>query len=157
MWPTYDWNGCFIPSHRNGKELAEGFFGTVWQVQADMAWHPSWLGLPGHNSIYPCIHCQLSRDELYDVYKKKHQLNTHDDFLQVIQPRKFQISLWELVGGCHVTPDLMHTKWLGVDQYLLGSAVAILKEKFDTWSALQNALLEHFGLPTFPFGCENLS
>lgn len=114
-----------------------------------MAWHPSWLGLPGHNSIYPCVHCSLSRDELYDVYKKKHCLHTHQDFLNAIRYRAFRISLWDLVGGCHVTPDLMHTKWLGVDQYLLGSALAMLNQKFGSINEMQEALLAHLGLTRF--------
>jgi len=150
VWPTYDWKGGYIPSHRNGKDLAGGFFATVWQVQADMAWHPSWLGLPGHNSLYPCVHCRLHKTELFDVKTlKKQELNTHDDFQKILDNRTFKIELWKLVGGCHVTPDLMHTKWLGVDQYLLGSALAILHEKFGSLNEMHEALLAHLGLTMF--------
>ena len=44
------------------------------------------------------------------------------------------ISLWQVPGltGLHLNPDIMHTKWLGTDQYLLGGVLTILLEhKYD--------------------------
>ena len=51
------------------------------------------------------------------------------------------------VSGLNVTPDIMHTKWLGVDAYLLGSAMAVmLKFKFNSdVDALHQELSRYFG------------
>ena len=51
------------------------------------------------------------------------------------------------VSGLTVTPDIMHTKWLGVDTYLLGSAMAVmLKFKFNSdVDALHLELSRYFG------------
>ena len=51
------------------------------------------------------------------------------------------------VSGLTVTPDIMHTKWLGVDTYLLGSAMAVmLKFKFNSdVDALHQELSRYFG------------
>ena len=49
------------------------------------------------------------------------------------------ISLWQVPGltGLHLNPDIMHTKWLGTDQYLLGGVLTILLEhKYDNLQQL---------------------
>lgn len=57
------------------------------------------------------------------------------------------VALFDVPGvtGLNVNPDIMHTKWLGTDTYLLGSAICIMHRfKFGkNMAALIDALRQH--------------
>ena len=109
-----------------------GFYAAIWLIQADLAWHPQWLGLPGHNANLPCCKCGLPKEEILQVHAIKPNLGTNREFLERLEQRQWKIVLWDLVPGAHVSPDIMHTTWLGTDTYFLGSVLGIcLDYKFD--------------------------
>ena len=80
----------------------------------------------------PCCKCGLTKEQILQVHAIKPKLYTNKEFLERLEQRQWKISLWDLVPGAHVSPDIMHTKWLGTDTYFLGSVLSIcLDHKFD--------------------------
>ena len=90
---------------------AGAYFAAVWQVHCDLAWHPQWLLLPGHNGKLPCQLCMSSRENLFQPRRQ-----THPNIMSPLEwkarftiiPRT--ISLWKVPGltGLHLNPDIMH-------------------------------------------------
>ena len=130
-------------------EHAGGYFGSVWQIQADLAWHPTWLGLPAHNALEPCQLCPAARENLFSITKRRKPVlhNAAEWRLRFDGPKLMKLFTVPGVSGLTVSPDIMHTKWLGVDTYLLGSAMAVmLKFKFNSdVDALHLELSRYFG------------
>ena len=136
-----------------GTPLAGGWFATIWLVQADLAWRPQWLGLPGHNANLPCQLCSSPKEEIFDISPTQvPKLMSKDEWLERFETSRRFVDLFTVTGltGQHVSPDLMHTKWCGVDTYLNGGCLAVLLEhKFDNkLDVLLPALQEY---PTFHF------
>lgn len=132
-----------------------GFFATVWQLQCDLAWHPQWLLLPGHNSNHPCHLCETHKSDLYQITRaRKPHIMTPDQWRNRFTGCARTVALWEVTGltGLHCSPDLMHCKWLGTDAYLLGSALAVLF-KFKYNQDLDNLLDDLSRLLFCRFSC----
>lgn len=153
VWPSHDWKGNCLNDPRAGQPLAGiggvklilcvghscqllchwplggGYFACLWQIQCDLAWHPQWLLLPGHNARSPCQLCNASREELFSIDHEHHpRIMTPGEWRARFQGIPRSINLWNVPGlsGLHVSPDIMHTKWLGCDTYLLGSVLKLL-------------------------------
>ena len=117
---------------RSGKPLAGGFKACLWAFIGDLDYFVSILGLPNFNSQRPCSLCRCSLSGV----------NTWSDFKETAQWRHqiWDMATWKLWPGRTKCPllnlpftsalsvalDWMHSKYLGVDQYVYGSILALL-------------------------------
>ena len=137
-WPSTNSKGQPLHDLRAGQPLADGHCGILICIQADLAFHPSWLGLPAHNSLEPCQLCGVHRSKL--LCRPFPRLFTADEWQARFAAKRSPL-FSEVPGlsGLAVQPDLMHTKHLGTDQYLLGSTLELLLRR-KGWPALQACL-----------------
>ena len=128
VWPSTNSKGQPLHDPRAGQPLADGHCGILICIQADLAFHPSWLGLPAHNSLEPCQLCGVHRNNL--LARPFPRLFTADEWQACFAAKRSPL-FSEVPGlsGLAVQPDLMHTKHLGTDQYLLGSTLELLLRK----------------------------
>ena len=64
-----------------------------------------------------------------------HRKNGKHASLEFLEPSAY--GKCQALTGLHLNPDIMHTKWLGTDQYLLGGVLTILLEhKYDNLQQL---------------------
>lgn len=126
----------------------------LWQIQSDLAWYPTWLGLPAHNSNVPCHLCACSKEELFSISRtRKPAILSAQEWHDHFGGSSRYVALFDVPGvsGLNVNPDVMHCKWLGTDSYLLGSAVCILHRfKFGRdLGRLIDALTQHLDILYF--------
>ena len=127
-WPTEDPEGNPLRNQAAGKPLAGGLFFVLWVLQADLEFQHNFWGLPHWTNNLPCNRCGCTRDDFLNFngpwvssgYDKK-TWNARCKAAKVC-------ALFALAGvwGGTVQPDLMHTKYLGVDQYFLASVIFVL-------------------------------
>jgi hypothetical protein len=137
QWPDRDVHGTVytegIHFERALQPLAGGFFGILWNLRFDLDWG-QWQfqladplhGLPcaccsGGKRAKPWTDCRHPESEWIGSTwdRESHRLHFGDNL-----HRLFRV----LPGFCisHYVPDILHCKWLGADQYYLGSALALL-------------------------------
>ncbi|CAE7494382.1 unnamed protein product [Symbiodinium sp. KB8] len=111
-----------------GRELAGGYRGCLIGIAGDLEFFQSWLGFKGATANFPCARCPLHKDELMDwrntaswrrhTYRKGedwHQAQGHNHGALFHGKNK--------LSSLNLLPDIMHTKFLGVDQYAYGSCL----------------------------------
>ena len=137
QWPDRDVNGILYTEgpdfDRALTPLAGGYFGVLWNLRGDIDW-VHWIfhlaesaaGLPcsccgGGASPTPWTACTFPGSAWIGTVwdRQSHRLHFGDAL-----HRLFRV----LPGFCisHYIPDILHCKWLGADQYFLGSALAML-------------------------------
>ena len=112
VWPSTNSKGQPLHDLRAGQPLADGHCGILICIQADLAFHPSWLGLPAHNSLEPCQLCGVHRSKL--LCRPFPRLFTADEWQARFAAKRSPL-FSEVPGlsGLAVQPDLMRTKHLG--------------------------------------------
>lgn len=135
-----------------GRELADGYRGCLIGIAGDLEFFQSWLGFNGSTSNFPCARCPLHKDELMDwrnnanwrhsTYRSSdawHQAQGHNH--GALFNGNYKLS------ALHLLPDIMHTKYLGCDQYAYGSALHQLVYRHMSLDAMRVTELFIFTLP----------
>ena len=149
-------------SHMAGRPLADDWFGCLWALIGDSEYLSSRLNLPKHNNAKNC--CALCKASLSGS-------NTWSDFRPTAGWRAHQWSYesWRAwpgrscnrlftlpgVSALNTHLDWMHSKYLGIDQFTVGSCMALLtcagmvpggseQKALDTcWEFIQRFYKEH--------------
>ncbi|CAE7236144.1 unnamed protein product [Symbiodinium sp. CCMP2592] len=91
-------------------------------LTGDLEWYNTSHNLPRWNSNFPCGHCNISKDNMFD-YKNVAEVPVDPWHC----PRRSCCPLLRhLVSPSGVIPDWMHSKHLGFDQRLAGSTLWVL-------------------------------
>ncbi|CAE7453063.1 unnamed protein product [Symbiodinium sp. CCMP2592] len=91
-------------------------------LTGDLEWYNTSHSLPRWNSNFPCGHCNISKDNMFD-YKNVAEVPVDPWHC----PRRSCCPLLRhLVSPSGVIPDWMHSKHLGFDQRLAGSTLWVL-------------------------------
>ena len=127
-WPDADWNGKeyskkSLAGKRAGKDLAGGYFCTIWAKICDLDNLNTNLGMRHHGANDPCNWCSCNISTRswsqfgVDAAWLSHVYSSVDFLTQVLPVHP----LFTLPGVTVHTlwPDLMHVKYMGVDMYLL--------------------------------------
>ena len=113
-----------LAARRAGKPLAGGWRGVVVMLKGDLDWYWKVLGVPRDacglcdanapgrtwSDLRPSSAAWMSVENTQPKLLTRHPLFAQPSYL----------TLWQ------VYPDLMHSKYLGVDQYVAGSVLALL-------------------------------
>ena len=106
-----------LAARRAGKPLAGGWRGVVVMLKGDLDWYWKVLGVPRDacglcdaNAPGRTWSAWMSVENMQPKLPTRHPLFAQPSYL----------TLWQ------VCPDLMHSKHLGVDQYVAGSVLALL-------------------------------
>ena len=141
LWPEMDPHGQAWPqgspdARRAGTALAGGWCGILWCIRGDLEHFSGCYNLENSNSNSPCCLCQCDRaDTPWSDFRREGaawQATTwrHEQWVAA-RPDRHQVFKLQGVGVEAICPDLMHTWYLGVLQYFLGSLFAYLvRERF---------------------------
>ena len=137
-FPHSDWNGRPFPASsehgkRAGKPLANGYYGVVCSLVGDLDYLNKTLGLPHHGRKDSCCSMCKATGQGGATWKA-FQVNAQWRNL-IWSPAQWQA--WPGKSKCcifginhltaaNVAGDWMHNKYLGHDQYALGSVVYLL-------------------------------
>ena len=115
------------------KWLAGGFFGIVWAFRGDMDWNAEFFNLPRHNDATPCGWCPATSGGAmpwsdFRIHPMAAWMRNIYSSRQWLAANPVRHALLTLPGVSilTVTPDLMHIKYLGTDQFVLGSVLYLL-------------------------------
>ena len=137
-FPSHDWNGkpfsATSPHGRlAGEPLANGFFGVVTTLVGDLDYLNKTLKLPHWaRKDSPCAICRASgagssRWQNFSMHAEwKGTLWPPTDWMSWEGKSKCQLFRIKHLTGASVAADWMHTKYLGHDQYAMGSVIYIL-------------------------------
>ena len=128
IWPTEDLEGTPLTNKTAGKPLAGGFFFVLWVLQADLEFQHLFWGLPHWTNNLPCNRCGCRKEDLFN-FKGPWVSNCYDKKTWNARCKAAKVCALFALPGCWggtVQPDLMHTKYLGVDQYFLASVIFVL-------------------------------
>ena len=132
-----------------GRELAGGYRGCLIGIAGDLEFFQSWLGFKGATANFPCARCPLHKDELMDwrntaswrrhTYRKGedwHQAQGHNHGALFHGKNK--------LSSLNLLPDIMHTKFVGVDQYAYGSCLHKLIYRHMSLDKIVKQVYGHF-------------
>ena len=137
LWPLKDWdNKEFDPSSldyaKKGTPLANGFAAVVFVLRSDLEFLASHFGLNSPSSNSPCALCRADRSldgspwtdcRLSAAWRSTCWSPTE---WAAEHPNPHLFFQMEGSGIDLVFPDLMHSKHLGTDQLVIGSAITFL-------------------------------
>ena len=116
--------GFFTPL----SQLAGGFFAHVWSIRTDLDWARGRLGMLG-----TCKNCAGNTTTKKWTDSRKGPLSswfssiyTNAMYAAAFPNRHRLFKEVPGLGITHYIADILHSKWLGADQYFLGSAIALL-------------------------------
>ena len=134
-WPKKHWGDSVyhpnsLEGKRAGKNLAGGYFATVWAILQDLDNMASNMKLRRYSQTMPCNWCDANLSLCPWSDFRPHAANwintiySSADFLTKVLPIH---PLFTLPGvTVHALwPDLMHCKYMGTDGYFLGSVLVI--------------------------------
>ena len=112
----------------HGATLCGGLRGIVIGISGDLEFFSSWLGFPSSNANHPCPLCPCHKDDM---------LRWAEDSMWRTSSYKDAAGWRRSRGNRHgalfhgsnalsalsICPDIMHTKFLGSDQYLYVSVI----------------------------------
>lgn len=138
QWPDRDWTGqMYDPDSSAGSKalsfLADGHFGLLWAIMGDLDYLASILGLPRFSaSTGPCALCRctgIGPNTWTDSRPTAPWIEecwTSRDWL--LWEGRSRNPLFTLPGVTALTValDYMHSKYLGMDQYMFGSTLWVL-------------------------------
>ena len=135
-WPTHHWDGTEYRvgtrAYRLAHEvryLADGFYGVLWGLIGDLDYFYKWLLLENHASgTAPCMLCPANLGTLGRPNWRDFRNNAawightygHAAWADA-HPNRLSLLLLPFVSVHTLCNDYMHCKYLGVDQYLMGS------------------------------------
>ena len=126
-WPA----GCCEEAEA-GKQIANGFYLSLLSVTGDIEWHHEGLKLRHPLSGNPCSRCQantVQNDKPWTDIKMSAQWRRHVWDLETFREAfPDSVAIFHL-PTCSIEQlhfDLMHTKSLGCDQWLLGSWISYM-------------------------------
>ena len=135
IWPKADWNGRAYPAgsekaRRGGLPLANGFFAVICALIGDLDYLNKTLNLPHWQKISnPCAICKVGQNE-WQNFKVDAEWTS-----LAWRPHEWKhwngrskSCLFEVNGlsAAAVHCDWLHAKYLGHDQYCLGSVIYLL-------------------------------
>ena len=149
-WPTHDHMGKEFPpgtrsyelSHGPDTRLAGGYYALLWRIESDPDFVTEFWDFPRCGSKKPCAYCPCERNTMSNV--SPDGFFAFDDFeiapptpwMQakydieyfMARPEIFPNPMYKIPGVTPLTVciDWMHTKYLGTDQYFLGSVLFTL-------------------------------
>ena len=142
-WPTHDHNGKEFPpgtrsyelSHGPDTRLAEGYFALLWVIESDLDFLAQFWNFPRNSAASPCAYCPCTNrfgHMPFDNFSTDppapwmSQIRNVDYMLD--HPESFTNPMYRIPGVTALTVciDWMHTKYLGTDQYFLGSVLFTL-------------------------------
>ena len=149
FWPNTDWDNKEFAEEsedhaKRGTLLAGGYSGVLFTLRSDLDFLSNHFHLNHTSSNHPCILCQADRD-----------MNSAP-WTDVRESATWRRTLWSPADWaaanptCHpllrmpgagldlISPDLMHVKHLGTDQFLLGSALTWLIKYYLKGTISQN-------------------
>jgi hypothetical protein len=138
VWPDRDVDGNMYTTgvhyRRALKPLAGGWFGILWNIRMDLDWEQWQFHLTDYANGFACSLCPARRtgpnlwtDCRYPEAawipstwnRESHRLHFGDTLHRLFR-------VLPHFGICNYLPDVLHCKWLGADQYYLGSTLALL-------------------------------
>ena len=137
-WPTLDVGGKkIVGDSRSGKDLAGGYRCVLWICKGDLEYWHKVFNLEASGSNMPCILCKANTTTV--PWTATHPetspwltagWDTEEDWL-LAHPNL--PAIFDLPNMTHasISPDWMHTKHLGCDQYLMGSMLYQLTHRVD--------------------------
>ena len=154
-WPLTQWNGRPWPAgsfqaRKAGSPLAGGYFGVLWALKGDLDYFFSCMDMPNPGCNEPCIFCPADCSVALNWKNMSPTAPwvplTHDphSFLQRFSDVNILFLLVPGVTVYTIACDLMHTKYLGCDQYCMGSVLWLLVYRILGGAPKENlARLEH--------------
>ena len=131
VWPTTDSSGKLIRSKNAGTPLAGGYYAVVWLLKGDLDYFSKTFNLEAPASGHPCVRCPCNTTTIpwTDIHpdtsawipltwKHTDWMPAHPDAPCIFELEGLTIDA--------VSPDWMHCKHLGADQYLFGSVLMLL-------------------------------
>ena len=138
IWPSHDYRGVAYPPGskeraRAGQPLAGGFHCVLVSLVGDMDYFAKFLQLPHWTgAARSCTLCrcskwgELSWKDFREVAAWRGMIFTTLTWRDDPDAAKAPIFKALNVSGLTVAPDLMHVKYLGYQQYFLGSVLYLL-------------------------------
>ena len=141
-WPTHDHNGIEYPAGTRAYELAhdtvhlaDGYFATLWVIESDLDFLAVFWNFPRTNAGCPCAFCECT-NLAGTMPWNDFRLAPMAPWMSLIRnvaymkanPHLFPNPMYDIpaVSPMTVCIDWMHTKYLGTDQYFLGSVLYVL-------------------------------
>ena len=126
-----------------GQPLAGGFFGVPWVLRFDLDYSQSHLHMADPTRGSPCNSCSAG-----DVVPWTSCRWPHCEWLPLVYDnttyaaqypaRHRLLKVLPGFGGNNYIPDVLHSKWLGADQYYLGSTLALITHHIMVGDAAAN-------------------
>ena len=136
LWPSHNWDGKRFKEGSDaalkaGMPLANGMFGYLYGILGDLDYLHKTLKLPRYSSKKPCAQCAC---EIHGARTFKDNRPNAPWLSTIVNPsdwknnKRSSNELFNLPGiSCHnLCYDFMHCKYLGSDQYILGSLLYFL-------------------------------
>ena len=136
QWPSRDMHGAEISGGPRGP-LAGGYFATLWTLKGDLDYFSKCIKLESAQSKTPCFLCKCNQSTIpwtaVDPATAEWMNNIWAGDEDWVAAHLSIPSIFDLpdVGLHSVSPDWMHTKHLGTDQYLYGSVLMLLTHTID--------------------------
>ena len=139
LWPRQDWRGVPYPrggsseeGNLAGRQLAGGYFGCLWGIKADLEFYGNTMGLEGLGDANPCLCCRAdNRDDSRPWTDHREGAAWEatiwtDATWRPAHP--IHCPLFDLPGFTvlMIFIDLMHTRYIGTDQWFCGSVLYLL-------------------------------
>ena len=140
-WPTHDADGnAYLPGtveYRRAHDvvwLADGLFALLWVISGDLDFHAAFMGFPRTTAASPCGLCPCTNRE-GDMPWSDYRTDPPAEWMQNMWgPEQYADAHpdrhpWLTLPGVtllSVCIDWMHVKYLGTDQYFLGSVLYLL-------------------------------
>ena len=162
-WPTHDWNGV---EYQEGTKdftlaydvywLAEGYAAVLFSNNCDLDFiHKTWRLENCNNQETPCTWCRasLSPEANWRDFKERAPwTSTIYSATDWLAAHPNHVTFFDLlfIGIWSLSPDWMHCKYLGLDQYFFGSVLKMLVftimggEPFDNMREIWTELREYF-------------
>ena len=152
-WPHRDPDGNWYTSgpafERAGTYLADGWFGVLWAHRFDLPWGQGQFHLADSSVGRVCMYCRATihgacvwTDCSSDSCPWTHTIWTNDSYRAMLGDLRHRLlRVLAGFGAGNLIPDILHCKWLGNDQYLLGSALALLTHHWLAGSPQDNLVL----------------
>ena len=136
VWPRRDEHDRPYPpgspaADRAGKQLAGGYYATLWVLRGDLDHVNKAWGFPMHSEFAPCALCKANKGDLPWTDARHNEALWIDttwtnDTWSESHPDRHQLFRLPGVGLLTFIPDIMHCMHLGSYQYFFGSVLHLL-------------------------------
>ena len=109
-------------------------FCVIWSIKGDLDWYAKGLGLKSYNANDPCEFCPCSKDGGKPLWPMnfgptcawKHRLHTGRAWRAAKTGMHLLFKSFVFLSCLNLEADELHTLYLGVSQYFLGSVLWLL-------------------------------